>query len=134
VQFAAAERDCRIDAIAPTIAWHSLGTSLDKNQTPKTGWGNILASVSSTAKLDPEITTADHEMNTTGTIDARAVSFFDSRGPAQFLSRVKVPTLILQGTVDDLFTWTRGSKTTRRSTTRGPRSQWRGSVVVMASA
>ena len=35
VQFAAAERDCRIDAIAPTIAWHSLGTSLDKNQTPK---------------------------------------------------------------------------------------------------
>ena len=108
VQFAAAEQDCRIDAIAPTIAWHSLGTSLDKNQTPKTGWGNILASVSSSAKLDPEITAADHEMNTTGTIDAAAVSFFDSRGPAQFLSRVKVPTLILQGTVDDLFTLDEG--------------------------
>ena len=42
IQFAAAEQDCRIDAIAPTIAWHSLGTSLDKNQTPKAGWGNIL--------------------------------------------------------------------------------------------
>jgi ABC-2 type transport system ATP-binding protein len=108
VQFAAAEQDCRIDAIAPTIAWHSLGTSLDKNQTPKTGWGNILAGVSSTAKLDPEITTADNEMDTTGTIDAGAVSFFDSRGPAQFLSRVKVPTLILQGTVDDLFTLDEG--------------------------
>jgi ABC-2 type transport system ATP-binding protein len=108
VQFAAAEQDCRIDAIAPTIAWHSLGTSLDKNQTPKTGWGNILASVSSTAKLDPEITAADNEMNTTGTIDPAAVSFFDSRGPAQFLSRVKVPTLILQGTVDDLFTLDEG--------------------------
>jgi ABC-2 type transport system ATP-binding protein len=108
VQFAAAERDCRIDAIAPTIAWHSLGTSLDKNQTPKTGWGNILSSVSSTAKLDPEIAVADNEMNTTGTIDAGAVSFFDSRGPAQFLSRVKVPTLILQGTVDDLFTLDEG--------------------------
>jgi ABC-2 type transport system ATP-binding protein len=108
VQFAAAEQDCRIDAIAPTIAWHSLGTSLDKNQTPKTGWGNILESVSSTAKLDPEITTSDNEMNSTGTIDAGAVSFFDSRGPAQFLSRVKVPTLILQGTVDDLFTLDEG--------------------------
>jgi ABC-2 type transport system ATP-binding protein len=108
VQFAAAERDCRIDAIAPTIAWHSLGTSLDKNQTPKTGWGNILSSVSSTAKLDPEITTADNEMNTTGTIDAGAVSFFEGRGPAQFLSRIKVPTLILQGTVDDLFTLDEG--------------------------
>jgi ABC-2 type transport system ATP-binding protein len=108
VQFAAAEQDCRIDAIAPTIAWHSLGTSLDKNQTPKTGWGNILESVSSTAKLDPEITTADNEMNASGAIDAGAVSFFESRGPAQFLSRVKVPTLILQGTVDDLFTLDEG--------------------------
>ena len=108
VQFAAAELDCRIDAIAPTIAWHSLGTSLDKNETPKTGWANILASVSSTANLDPEITAADNEMNTTGTINGEAVSFFDSRGPAQFISRVKVPTLILQGTVDDLFTLDEG--------------------------
>ena len=66
IQFAAAERDCRIDAIAPTIAWHSLGTSLDKNQTPKAGWGNILASVSASAKLDPEITATDHEMNSDG--------------------------------------------------------------------
>ena len=72
IQFAAAERDCRIDAIAPTIAWNSLGTSLDKNQTPKSGWGNILAGVSSTAKLDPEITAADHEMDTTGVIDAQS--------------------------------------------------------------
>ncbi len=108
IQFAAAERDCRIDAIAPTIAWHSLGTSLDKNQTPKSGWGDILDSVSSTAKLDPDITAADRDMDTTGVIDARSVSFFESRGPAQFLSRVKVPTLILQGTVDDLFTLDEG--------------------------
>jgi ABC-2 type transport system ATP-binding protein len=108
IQFAAAERDCRIDAIAPTIAWHSLGTSLDKNQTPKAGWGNILERVASTAKLDPEIPAADREMNTTGVIDARAASFFVDRGPAQSLPRVKVPTLILQGTVDDLFTLDEG--------------------------
>jgi ABC-2 type transport system ATP-binding protein len=108
IQFAVAEQDCRIDAIAPTIAWHSLGTSLDKNQTPKSGWGNILASVSATAKLDPEITASDHEMDTTGVIDAQAVSFFESRGPAQFVTHVKVPTLILQGTVDDLFTLDEG--------------------------
>ncbi len=108
IQFAAAERDCRIDAIAPTIAWHSLGTSLDKNQTPKAGWGNILERVASTAKLDPEIPAADREMNSTGVIDARAVSFFESRGPAQSVSSVKIPTLILQGTVDDLFTLDEG--------------------------
>ncbi len=110
IQSAAAERDCRIDAIAPTIVWHSLGTSLDKNQTPKKGWGNILASVSASAKLDPEITATatDHEMASTGVIDGQGVSFFQARGPAQFLSRVRVPTLILQGTVDDLFTLDEG--------------------------
>ena len=43
-----------------------------------------------------------------GRVDTRAVSFFESRGAAQFLSRVKVPTLILQGTVDDLFTLDEG--------------------------
>jgi ABC-2 type transport system ATP-binding protein len=108
IQFAAAARDCRIDAIAPTIAWHSLGTSLDKNLTPKAGWGNILSQVASSAKLNPEIIAADREMNTTSVIDARAVSFFESRGPAQFLSGVRAPTLILQGTVDDLFTLDEG--------------------------
>jgi len=108
IQFAVAERNCRIDAIAPTIAWNSLRTSLDKNRTPKAGWGNILESVASTATLDPEIKAADKEMNTTGVIDAKATAFFVGRGPAQFLSRVKVPTLILQGTVDDLFTLDEG--------------------------
>jgi ABC-2 type transport system ATP-binding protein len=108
IQFAAAEQDCRIDAIAPTIAWHSLGTSLDKNQTPKAGWSNILQSVASSATLNPEITAADKEMNGTGVIDAKATRFFVGRGPAQFLTKVKVPTLILQGTVDDLFTLDEG--------------------------
>jgi ABC-2 type transport system ATP-binding protein len=59
IQFAAASQDCRIDAIAPTIAWHSLLTSLDKNATPKTGWGNILEAVAATAHIDPEIVTYD---------------------------------------------------------------------------
>ncbi len=108
IQFAAASRDCRIDAIAPTIAWNSLGTSLDKNHTPKAGWSNILERVAATAGLDPEIVTADREMNTTGVIDPKATAFFDSRGPAQYLAEVRVPTLILQGTVDDLFTLDEG--------------------------
>ncbi len=108
IQFAAAEQDCRIDAIAPTIAWHSLSTSLDKSRTPKEGWSTILASVASAAHLDPEITAADKQMDTSGVIDPKAVAFFTARGPAQFLSRVKVPTLILQGTVDDLFTLDEG--------------------------
>ncbi len=108
IQFATAENDCRVDAIAPTIAWNSLKTSLFKNQTPKAGWGKILASVSSKAKLDPEILTADNEMTTTGIIAPSVISFFEARGPAQYLSKVRIPTLILQGTVDNLFTLDEG--------------------------
>jgi ABC-2 type transport system ATP-binding protein len=108
VQFAAAEQDCRIDAIAPTIAWNSLTTSLDKNKTPKAGWSNILANVASSASLDPEIKASDTQMNSTGTENAKAAAFFGSRGPVQFLSKIKIPTLILQGTVDDLFTLDEG--------------------------
>jgi ABC-2 type transport system ATP-binding protein len=108
IQFATAEQDCRIDAIAPTIAWNSLGTSLDKSQTPKAGWSNILESVSASATLDPTIIRADNEMKASGQIDAKSKAFFLSRGPAQFLSKVKIPTLILQGTVDDLFTLDEG--------------------------
>ena len=108
IQFATAEQDCRVDAIAPTIAWHSLGTSLDKSRTPKKGWSTILTEISSTAGLNPEIRVADREMAAAGTIDAKATSFFLSRGPAQYLDRIRVPTLILQGTVDDLFTLDEG--------------------------
>lgn len=108
IQFAVAQRDCRIDAIAPTIAWNSLGTSLDKNRTPKAGWSSILESVASSARLDPEIGVADKEMSSSGVIDAKATAFFVSRGPAQYLAKVRVPTLILQGTVDDLFTLDEG--------------------------
>ena len=34
--------DDRIDAIVPTIAWHSLTTSLYKNQAFKSSWGTLL--------------------------------------------------------------------------------------------
>jgi len=108
IQFATAGQDCRVDAIAPTIAWHSLGTSLDKSATPKQGWSDILDSVASAAHLDPEIRVAAKEMASTGVIDAKATAFFISRGPAPYLDRIKVPTLILQGTVDDLFTLDEG--------------------------
>ena len=108
IQFVSAARDCRIDAIAPTIAWHSLTTSLNKNGTPKAGWSNILSKVAGTAHLNPIITAADAQQNASGTVSPTAEAFFKSRGPAPQLSRVRVPTLILQGTVDNLFTLDEG--------------------------
>ena len=41
IQLVTAAIDCRIDAIVPQIAWHSLGTSLDKADTSKRGLGRL---------------------------------------------------------------------------------------------
>jgi ABC-2 type transport system ATP-binding protein len=42
IQFVAAAIDRRIDAITPSIAWHSLTTSLYRAETVKGGWSSLL--------------------------------------------------------------------------------------------
>lgn len=109
IQFGTAATDCRVDAIAPMIAWHSLSSSLAKNATPKTGWSGILMGASGGRQLDPRITAANKDATTKGIASAASTQFFNSRGPASLLHKVTVPTLILQGTVDDLFTLAEGT-------------------------
>ena len=109
IQFATAATDCRVDAIAPTIAWHSLATSLAKNDTPKIGWSGILMASATGRKLDPKITTANADASGRGITTAASRAYFASRGPAAILPKVTVPTLIIQGTVDDLFTLAEGT-------------------------
>ena len=109
IQFGTAATDCRVDAIAPMIAWHSLATSLAKNATPKTGWSGILMGAAGGRHLDPKITAANKDATTKGVATAESTKFFASRGPASLLAKVTVPTLILQGTVDDLFTLAEGT-------------------------
>ena len=108
IQFATASQDCRVDAIAPMIAWHSLTTSLYKNQTVKSGWSNILTAGAAAAKLNPNITQASTDEQATGVISPAEAAFFASRGPGALVAKVHQPTLILQGTVDDLFTLQEG--------------------------
>ena len=58
IQLVTAAIDCRIDAIVPTIAWHSLATSLNKAATVKIGWSNLLYTTAASRNLDPHITSA----------------------------------------------------------------------------
>jgi ABC-2 type transport system ATP-binding protein len=104
IQFTTAAEDCRVDAIVPAIAWHSLATSLDKANTAKTGWSDLLYVAAPKSHLDAHITHAYDDGNTTGLISAADRQWFVDRGPGNLVKRVKVPTLILQGTVDTLFT------------------------------
>jgi len=120
IQNVTAAIDSRVDAIVPTIAWHSLITSLYKSGDVKSGWGSLLCGLghvngladgligpagTQTGSVDPHVTSACVSGTTTGTVSAEDKAWFESRGPGdELISQIRVPTMILQGTVDTLFT------------------------------
>lgn len=108
IQFVTAAIDCRVDAIVPMIAWHSLGTSLYRSETVKTGWAGVLADLPTGATVDPHIDSAYRSGVATGVLSDEDREWFLARGPAELVEDVDVPTLIVQGTVDTLFTLEEG--------------------------
>ncbi|HWT94914.1 MAG TPA: alpha/beta fold hydrolase [Solirubrobacteraceae bacterium] len=105
IQWVLAALDKRVDAIVPNIAWNSLRSSLYRNDIVKTGWSGLLYNIAATRPLDPHIKAAYDQGTKTGSLTAENERWFASRGPGDALiSKVTVPTLIQQGTVDTLFT------------------------------
>jgi ABC-2 type transport system ATP-binding protein len=117
IQLVSAGLDRRIDAIAPTIAWHSLLTSLFPESNIKFGWGSVLiaagvqgslpggASSPATAagRQDPHFYSILANGLATGTTTQDDLSWMAGHGPGDLLEKIHVPTLIMQGTVDTLF-------------------------------
>lgn len=121
IQWVTAATDRRVDVITPSISWYSLITSLDKSNTAKGGWGALLFGVGAEGSTqpgtpgnpagfqfgrmqDPQARDALIAGAATGKFTPSAMSFFGARGPDYLLKRIKVPTLITQGTPDTLFT------------------------------
>ena len=124
IEWVTAATDKRVDVIAPSISWNSLITSLDKNDTAKGGWGSVLFGTgaqgstvrphrgasgqrpasSSARTQDPATQQAFADGVATGSFDQEDKDFFAARGPNFLLDKVRVPTLITQGTSDTLFT------------------------------
>jgi ABC-2 type transport system ATP-binding protein len=104
IQLTVAAIDCRVDAIVPGIAWHSLGTSLYKSDTVKAGWANILTRTVPKDRLDPHIVSATESGLADGTLSDEDRRWFLSRGPGDAVADIDVPTLLIAGTVDTLFT------------------------------
>src|SRR4051795_1880720 len=119
-ELVAAGIDHRIDAIAPSIAWHSLLTALYRDDLVKGGWSAALAGLGiptaaalgvispagiQTGSVDPHIVSALQEGLATGHLSAEDKAWFDSRGPGDALvAQIRAPTLLVQGTADTLFT------------------------------
>ncbi|MDA0183582.1 hypothetical protein OJ997_24950 [Solirubrobacter phytolaccae] len=107
IELTTAGIDKRIDAIAPIIAWHSLTTSLYKEETVKGGWASALVAAglpTSKGRLDPHIVSAFTSGVTTGKLSDEDRNWFASRGPGDLVKQITVPTFLVQGTADTLFT------------------------------
>ncbi len=119
IQLVTAAIDCRVDAITPMIAWHSLTTSLFKADTPKNGWSGLLNAATTGRMVDTHVAHAYAAATTTGVIGSGDRDFFASRGPGDLIKRIDVPTLVIQGTVDNLFTLDEGITNYRTLRARG---------------
>jgi ABC-2 type transport system ATP-binding protein len=105
IQLVSAALDRRLDAIVPDISWHSLVTSLYKQRTVKPGWASDLYALGNSAgRLDPRIGDAYQHGVAGEPLSKLDVQFFASRGPGTLVRRIHIPTLLIQGTVDNLFT------------------------------
>jgi ABC-2 type transport system ATP-binding protein len=125
IQFITAARDERVDVIAPTIPWHNLLESLYPHQNTKAGWDLALIGVGipTSALLgvfDPDGIETGHQSDefynavigglSTGQIPESEIEWFEDHGPDFLLEKIRVPTLIAQGTVDTLFDLTQGHR------------------------
>ena len=104
IQYSTASLDRRLDALVPVVGWHSLVTSLYKDDTFKQGWNTLLYGSAAGKGLNPHIRSAYASATATGLLSAEDVAWFGSRGPGDAaLARITAPTLIMGGTIDTLF-------------------------------
>jgi ABC-2 type transport system ATP-binding protein len=107
IELVTAPNDRRLDAIAPIIAWHSLLTSLYKEDTVKGGWSSVLYASglpASKGHLDPHISSAFTSGVASGRLSADDRAWFASRGPGDAVGQIRIPTFLVEGTADTLFT------------------------------
>lgn len=117
IQLVTAAIDKRIDAIAPTISWHSLTTSLFPERNIKFGWGSLLVTLgiqgslpggaasppTAAGRQDPHFYSIFTNGLASGTVTDDDFAWMAAHGPGDLVDRIQVPTLLIQGTVDTLF-------------------------------
>ena len=119
-----AGQDPRVDAIVPQITWNDLATSFLPQSASvaaagvfKKAWAGLFFGNGAAAESGPttpgdnpacgrfaaDVCAAYLEMATTGTPDAATSALLRRSSPATVLSKIKAPTLLVQGAVDTLF-------------------------------
>jgi ABC-2 type transport system ATP-binding protein len=119
-----AGQDRRVDAIVPQITWNDLATSFLPQSAAvtapgvfKKAWAGLFFGNGAAAASGPPAPDANPacgrfaadvcavylRMATTGTPDAATLALLRTSSPATILTKIKAPTLLVQGAVDTLF-------------------------------
>ncbi|MEU8650254.1 CocE/NonD family hydrolase [Streptomyces sp. NPDC048737] len=105
ISLLAAGHDDRVDAIAPAITYWNLADALFPGGVFKKLWtGVFFNSGGGCARFEPALCAMYERVAESGTPDAAARALLEERSPSAVGDRVKVPTLLLQGQTDSLFT------------------------------
>lgn len=103
IQLVTAARDTRVDAIVPAITYNRLDTSLYKSAAFKSSWATPLVAVLQVlgGRINPRVLPAAIYGDITGELQPDDLALFLSRNPD--IEKITVPTLLIHGTVDTLF-------------------------------
>ncbi|MEU2283151.1 alpha/beta fold hydrolase [Streptomyces sp. NPDC013178] len=105
ISLLAAGYDDRVDAIAPAITYWNLADALFPDGVFKKLWTGIFFNTGGgCAKFEPALCAMYERVAESGTPDAAARKLLEERSPSAVGDRIKVPTLLIQGQSDSLFT------------------------------
>ncbi|MET9129469.1 alpha/beta fold hydrolase [Streptomyces antibioticus] len=105
VSLLAAGYDDRVDAIAPAITYWNLADALFPDGVFKKLWAGIFVNTAGgCAEFEPTLCAMYERVAESGTPDAAARALLEERSPSAVADRIKVPTLLVQGQTDSLFT------------------------------
>ncbi|MEU2302514.1 alpha/beta fold hydrolase [Streptomyces antibioticus] len=105
VALLAAGYDDRVDAIAPAITYWNLADALFPDGVFKKLWAGIFVNTGGgCAEFEPTLCAMYERVAESGTPDPAARALLEARSPSAVADRIKVPTLLVQGQTDSLFT------------------------------
>ncbi len=105
ISLLAAGYDDRVDAIAPSITYWNLADALFPDGVFKKLWAGIFVNTGGGCdRFEPALCAMYQRVAESGTPDTAARALLDARSPSAVADRIKVPTLLVQGQADSLFT------------------------------
>ncbi|MDR6973989.1 ABC-2 type transport system ATP-binding protein [Streptomyces sp. 3330] len=105
ISLLAAGHDDRVDAIAPAITYWNLADALFPDGVFKKLWAGIFFNTGGgSARFEPALAAMYDRVAESGAPDTAARELLEQRSPSAVADRIKVPTLLVQGQTDSLFT------------------------------